>query len=133
MESRRPRALIADDHPPMLHAVGRLLSREVDVIAMVTDGQEAVSEALEHEPDLLVLDIAMPRLSGIAAAAQLKALGSHARIVFVTNLHDVEFVREALALGAVGFVVKDRIVADLLPAVRRVLAGERFVSPTIDR
>lgn len=117
----------------MLHAVGRLLSREVDVIAMVTDGQEAVSEALEHEPDLLVLDIAMPRLSGIAAAAQLKALGSHARIVFVTNLHDVEFVREALALGAVGFVVKDRIVADLLPAVRRVLAGERFVSPTIDR
>src|SRR5689334_12691149 len=100
MESRRPRALIADDHPPMLHAVGRLLSREVDVIAMVTDGQEAVSEALEHEPDLLVLDIAMPRLSGIAAAAQLKALGSHARIVFVTNLHDVEFVREALALGA---------------------------------
>jgi two-component system, NarL family, response regulator DesR len=73
----------------------------------------------------------MPGLNGIAAAARLKARGSTAKVVFVTNLHDREFVDESLALGDVGFVVKDRLVADLLPAIRRVLAGETFVSPSI--
>ena len=71
--------------------------------------------AARLEPDLLVLDIAMPGLNGIAAAARLKESGSTAKVVFVTNLHDREFVQESLALGEVGFVVKDRLVADLLP------------------
>ena len=60
----------------------------------------------------------MPGLNGIAAAARLKESGSTAKVVFVTNLHDREFVQESLALGDVGFVVKDRLVADLLPAIR---------------
>ena len=75
----------------------------------------------------------MPGLNGIAAAARLKARGSTAKVVFVTNMRDREFVQESLALGDVGFVVKDRLVADLLPAIRHVLAGEAFVSPSISR
>jgi DNA-binding NarL/FixJ family response regulator len=131
--SVRPRVLVADDHRAMLDSLVRLLSPDFDVVAMVTDGLAAVAEAEHFEPDLLVLDIAMPGLNGIAAAARLKEHGSKAKIVFVTNMRDREFVDEALALGVVGFVVKDRLVADLLPAVRQVLSGQAFVSPSVSR
>ena len=129
----RPRILVADDHRAMLDNLVQLLSSEFEVVAAVTDGLAAVTTATRLEPELLVLDIAMPGLNGIAAAARLKASGSTAKVVFVTNLHDREFVQEALALGTVGFVVKDRLVADLLPAIRTVLAGQSFVSPSIAR
>jgi DNA-binding NarL/FixJ family response regulator len=131
--SVRPRVLVADDHRAMLDSLVRLLSRDFDVVATVTDGLAAVTEAEHLEPDLLVLDIAMPRLNGIAAAARLKEHGSKAKIVFVTNMKDREFVQESLALGDVGFVAKDRLVADLLPAVRQVLSGQAFVSPSVSR
>jgi DNA-binding NarL/FixJ family response regulator len=131
--SGRPRVLIADDHPAMLNSLVRLLSAELDVVAAVSDGLAVVTTAARLEPDLLVLDIAMPGLNGIAAAARLKESGSAAKVVFVTNLHDREFVQESLALGDVGFVVKDRLVADLLPAIRKVLSGQSFVSPSVAR
>ena len=129
----RPRVLVADDHRAMLDSLVRLLTHEFDVVAAVSDGTAAVAEAEQLEPDLLVLDVAMPGLNGIAAAARLKEQGSRAKVVFVTNMRDREFVQESLALGDVGFVVKDRLVADLLPAIRRVLAGQTFVSPTVQR
>lgn len=131
--SGRPRVLVADDHRAMLDSLVRLLSRDFDVVATVTDGLAAVTEAEHLEPDLLVLDIAMPGLNGIAAAARLKEHGSTAKVVFVTNMRDREFVQESLALGDVGFVAKDRLVADLLPAIRQVLAGQAFVSPSVSR
>ena len=129
----RPRVLVADDHRAMLSSLVRLLSGEFDVVAAVADGLAAVTEAERLEPDLLVLDISMPGLNGIAAAARLKESGSTAKVVFVTNLSNREFVQESLALGDVGFVVKDRLVADLLPAIRTVLAGQSFVSPFVAR
>jgi len=129
--SGRPRVLVADDHRAMLDTLVRMLSRDFDVVAAVPDGLSAVAEAEKLEPDLLVLDIAMPGLNGIAAAARLKERGSKAKIVFVTNMRDREFVQESLALGDIGFVLKDRLVADLLPAIRRVLAGQAFISPSI--
>jgi len=129
--SSRLRVVVADDHRVMLDTLVRLLSREFDVVAAVTDGLSAVKKAAELKPDLLVLDIAMPGLNGIAAARTALEAGSTARVVFVTNMRDREFVEGSLALGEVGFVVKDRLIADLLPAARHVLSGERFVSPSI--
>ena len=129
--SSRLRVVVADDHEAMLDTLVRSLSKDFEVVAAVSDGLSAVAEAARLEPDLLVLDIAMPRLNGIAAAARTKELGSTAKIVFVTNLQDREFVEGALALGTIGFVVKDRLVADLMPAIRSVLAGKSFVSPTV--
>jgi DNA-binding NarL/FixJ family response regulator len=129
----RPRVLVADDHRTMRDLLVAMLSREFDVVAAVTDGFAAITKAEQLDPDLLVLDIAMPGLNGIAAAARLREHGSHAKVVFVTNLRDREFLHESLALGDVGFVVKDRLVADLLPAIRLVLSGETFVSPTVSR
>jgi DNA-binding NarL/FixJ family response regulator len=131
--SSRPRVVVADDHRAMLDMLVGLLSNDFEVVAAVSDGISAMSEAVHLQPDLLVLDIAMPGLNGIAAAARLKQDGSTAKVVFVTNLRDREFLEGSLALGDVGFVVKDRLVADLLPAIRHVLAGEAFVSPTVRR
>ena len=131
--SKRHRVVVADDHQVMLDALVRLLGREFDVVAAVSDGLSAVTAASQFEPDLLVLDIAMPQLSGIAAATRIMKEGSPVKVVFVTNLHDREFVQESLALGQVGFVVKDRLVADLLPAIRSVLQGNSFVSPNMVR
>jgi DNA-binding NarL/FixJ family response regulator len=127
----RPRVVVADDHRAMLDTLVRLLARDFEVVAAVTDGASVVTAVAEFAPDLLVLDIAMPRLNGIAAATRVRNSGSPAKVVFVTNLRDREFVQESLALGDVGFVVKDRLVADLMPAIRSVLDGERFVSPSV--
>ena len=131
--TNRPRVLVADDHRAMLDSLVRLLSAEFEIVATASDGLTAVTTARRLEPDLLVLDIAMPGLNGIASAVRLKESGSTAKVVFVTNLHDREFVQGSLALGEVGFVVKDRLVADLLPAIRTVLAGHSFVSPSVAR
>jgi DNA-binding NarL/FixJ family response regulator len=127
----RPRIIVADDHHAMLDTLVELLSAEFDVVAVVGDGEAAVAEVVQLEPDVIVMDIAMPRVDGIAAAARLMERGSAAKVVFVTNLHHREFVRRALALGNVGFVVKDRLVADLVPAIHGVLSGGTFVSPSV--
>jgi DNA-binding NarL/FixJ family response regulator len=129
--SDRPRVVVADDHHAMLDTLVQMLSSEFEVVAAVSDGLSVVTAAAELEPDLLVLDIAMPGLNGIAAATRVRKRGSTVKVVFVTNLRDREFVQESLALGQVGFVVKSRLVADLLPAVRSVLAGQSFVSNSV--
>jgi DNA-binding NarL/FixJ family response regulator len=129
----RLRVLVADDHQAMLDKLVRLLSPDFDVVASVRDGAAAVREAPLVNPDILVLDIAMPQLGGIEAAGRLKANGSTAKVVFVTMHHDREFVDGAMALGSVGFVVKNRLVSDLVPAILSVLAGQSFVSPSVRR
>jgi DNA-binding NarL/FixJ family response regulator len=129
----RLRVLVADNHQAMLDNLVRLLSNDFDVVAIVRDGEAVVREAPRVNPDILVLDIAMPVLSGIEAAGRLKANGSTAKVVFVTMYHDREFVDGATALGSVGFVVKNRLVSDLIPAIHSVLAGQLFVSPPLHK
>jgi len=128
----RPRILIADDHKPMLDHLVRMLSGEFDVVAAVGDGGAAVAEATRLTPDLLILDISMPVMGGIAAAGRLKATGSIAKVVFVTMYRDPEFVHESSALGVVGYVAKEELASDLVPAIHSVLAGLPFVSPCLD-
>jgi DNA-binding NarL/FixJ family response regulator len=128
---KRLRVLVADDHKTMLDYLVRVLSNEFDVVAAVGDGASVVNEAERMKPDVLVLDVGMPMMSGIAAASRLKAAGSTAKIVFVTMHHDREFVQESSNLGTVGFVVKDRLVSDLMPAIKSVLAGRPFVSSSV--
>jgi DNA-binding NarL/FixJ family response regulator len=128
---KRLRVLVADDHKAMLDNLVHLLSIDFEVVAAVADGGSVVTEAARVAPDLLVLDISMPVMGGIAAAGRLKATGSTAKVVFVTMHHDREFVQESSALGTVGFVVKDRLVSDLMPAIHNVLAGQPFVSPSV--
>ncbi len=126
----RPRVLLADDHLTMREMVTLLLESEFDIIGAVTDGQALIEMAAELNPDVVILDITMPGLNGIEAARRLKTDGSRAKIVFLTVHEDPDFVRESLATGALGYVVKTRLASDLLVAVRRALEGRTFVSPS---
>jgi DNA-binding NarL/FixJ family response regulator len=127
----RLRVLVADDRQAMLDQLVFLLSHDFEVVATARDGAVAAREALSIRPDIVIFDIAMPMVSGIEAAERLKANGSAAKVVFVTMYHDREFVERAMALGDVGFVVKDRLMSDLIPAIRSVLGGKPFVSPSV--
>ncbi len=127
----RPRVLLADDHLMIREKVTRMLESEFDIIGAVTDGEALLDEAALLDPDIVVLDITMPGLNGIEAARRLRETGSHAKIVFLTVHEGPDFTREALATGAVGNVVKPRLASDLLVAIREVLEGRSFLSPSV--
>jgi DNA-binding NarL/FixJ family response regulator len=129
--SVRSRVLLADDHPAMLALTAAALAGEYLVVGSVGDGHSLLSEAERLHPDVIVLDITMPRLDGIQAAAQLLRLPHPARLVFLTVHEDPDFARAALDAGALGYVLKARLASDLLPAVRAALTDRRFISPTI--
>ena len=95
------------------------------------DGRALLAEAERLHPDVIVLDITMPRLDGIEAARQLRRSHQPARLVFLTVHEDADFARAALDAGGLGYVVKARLASDLLPAIRAALADRPFVSPTV--
>jgi DNA-binding NarL/FixJ family response regulator len=125
----RIRVLLADDHEAMLDRVVRLLETECNVVGTATDGQQALEAAQDLKPDVLVLDVSMPVMNGIETAHRLKEAGAEARIVFLTVHDDPDFAKEALEAGALGYVIKSRIVSDLMIAINEVCAGRSFVSP----
>jgi DNA-binding NarL/FixJ family response regulator len=131
--SIQPRILLADDHSPIIERVKSLLQSGFDVVGSVDNGRDLVSEAARLKPDVIVLDISMPGLTGIEAARELREAGSTAKLVFLTVHERVEFVRACLAEGALGYVVKSRLPVDLLPAIHEALAGRRFISPPVSR
>jgi DNA-binding NarL/FixJ family response regulator len=121
----RVRILLADDHPDLLKTVEHHLESEFEVVGKVLDGQLLLEEAMRLKPDVIVSDISMPLLNGIDAADQLKESGCQSRIVFLTVHSDPDFVRECLATGALGYVVKSRMMTELVPAIREALAGQK--------
>jgi len=126
----RPRVLLADDHKEVRDTVAGLLSPEFDVVGVVKNGRELISAEAAMRPDVCVIDISMPEICGIEAARMLKASGSKAQIVFLTVHEDPDFVRAALELGALGYVVKSRMASDLCAAIRIALTGESYISPS---
>jgi DNA-binding NarL/FixJ family response regulator len=124
----RARIVVADDHELMRESVVRLLKRHFDVIAAVANGAALLEAALRLKPDVYVLDISMPLLSGIETAIHLKQNDSTAKVIFLTIHRDPDFVGAAFKSGAEGYVFKTRMAADLIVAVREVLAGRTFLS-----
>jgi DNA-binding NarL/FixJ family response regulator len=127
----RVRVLLADDHEDFLAIEARLLEQEFDVVKTVGDGRALLEATARLKPEVLVIDISMPVINGIDAARRLQASGCRARIVFLTVHDDPDYVRAALAAGALGYVVKCRLASDLLLAMKEALAGRSFVSPCI--
>jgi DNA-binding NarL/FixJ family response regulator len=124
----RPRVVLADDHREMLVRVTALLAAEFTVVAAVGDGEALVDAEADLHPDLLVIDITMPGISGLEAAALVRRRGSQVPIVFLSVHEEPEFVLAARQAGALGYVSKVRLASDLIPAMRAVLDGQRFVS-----
>ncbi len=129
----RARILIADDHQPIHERVRDLLQASYDVVGAVTNGIDLVDQAMSLCPELIVLDITMPGMTGIEVAHELRDLGLTAKLVFLTVHERVEFVHACLAEGALGYVIKSRLNVDLIPAIEQALSGHRFISPPLSR
>jgi len=124
----RTRVVVAEDLPPVLTTVVALLRESFDVVGAVSDGQAALEATLKLEPDLVVLDISMPLMSGIEVAQELKKLGNRAKIVFLTVHEDNDILKTCQSAGGLGYVIKLLMDTDLVPAINEALAGHRFTS-----
>ncbi|HMF98176.1 MAG TPA: response regulator transcription factor [Vicinamibacterales bacterium] len=123
------RVLLADDHAATLESWRVLLEQEFDVVESVSDGRALVEACDRLEPDVIITDIGMPGINGIAAAEMIVRRHPAARIVIVTVHADQTMLRRSLAAGACGYVLKVRVGEDLLPAIRSALRGELHISP----
>jgi DNA-binding NarL/FixJ family response regulator len=120
--------VLADDHAELLDGLRRLLEPQFEVVGTAQDGQAVISVAKDLKPDVLVLDISMPRVSGIEAARRLRQQDPAAKIVFLTMHQDPALVEQALDAGASGYVLKVAARTELVIALNEVLAGRSFVS-----
>ena len=126
---QRARVLLADDHPAVVKDLCAVLQPEFDVIATVENGVALLAEVDALSPDVIVTDIAMPGLDGIAAASEILRKNPAARIVFVTVHDEAEMVKKSLAIGVLGYVLKLTAGEDLVPAIHAALRGEQYISP----
>jgi DNA-binding NarL/FixJ family response regulator len=129
LETPSRRILVVEDYEPFRRFICSTLSKEPGFqICEVADGLEAVKKAEELQPELILLDIGLPSLNGIDAARRIRKLLPESKILFVSQESSADVVREALASGALGYVVKVNAGSELLPAVEAVLQGRQFVS-----
>ena len=127
------RILVVDDYEPVRRFLCSELSRhpQMQIISEASDGLEAVQIAQDLRPDLILLDIGLPRLNGIEAARRIRRLSPDSKILFVSQQSSPDLVQAALDTGAVGYVVKSDAASELLPAVEAVLRGKLFVSSSL--
>ena len=130
MAASSVRVLVVDDYEPWRRFVSTTLQKQpgLQVSGEASDGLEAVQKAEELQPDLIVLDIGLPTLTGIEAARRIRKVSPKSKILFISQESSADVVQEALASGALGYVVKVHAGSDLLPAVGAVLEGRQFVS-----
>jgi two-component system response regulator NreC len=127
------RVLLADDHSIVRRGMRSLLETDpaVEVVAEASDGLEALRLCEETKPDLLILDVAMPKLNGIDVAARAQKMPQPPRAIMLSMHLDESYVMRALNAGARGYLLKDATDEDLLPAIRAVSAGKSFFSPAV--
>src|SRR6478609_9948549 len=129
------RILVADDHGIVRSGIKLLLERQADlqVVAEASDGVEAVEQALATHPDLCILDVGMPRKTGLQAAREIRSFLSGTRVLMLSMHDDEHYLFEALKAGAAGYVLKREADQDLVGAVRAVGRGEAFLTNAAER
>jgi DNA-binding NarL/FixJ family response regulator len=130
---KRIRILLADDHAVVRQGFKMILSAQPDmeIVGEAGNGREAVEQAEELRPDVVVMDVAMPELNGIEATRRLAASIPHTRVIALSMHKDSVYVREILRAGARGYLLKDSGAADLVSAIRAVASGESYLSPAV--
>jgi DNA-binding NarL/FixJ family response regulator len=124
------RVLLADDHEIMRDILRLLIGKVVDmqVVATASDGQEAVSKAVVHDPHVAVLDISMPVMDGIEATRQINARCPETRVLVVSTYQTPVYIRRSVEAGASGYVLKDEVNSELVTAIYAVYRGNRYFS-----
>jgi len=125
--------LIAEDHALLVDALQMLLGTQADLrcVGAARDGEQALAMALSLQPDVLLLDLGLPRLDGLAVVEALQRAGSSVKVLVVTARLDAQSIRSALGFGAAGYLPKDEDSDELLLAIRRVAEGRRYISADI--
>jgi two-component system, NarL family, response regulator NreC len=126
--------IIADDHQIVRFGLRTLLESEPDfqVVGEAVDGLEAIQMVEQRSPDVVIMDLMMPRMNGLEAARQIHAQYPHIRIVILSMFDSEAYIVEALSVGAEAYLLKQSTTEDLVKAVREVLAGKRFLSPPLN-
>ncbi len=127
------RLLIADDHPLLRAGLRQVIETDprLQIVAEASDGAAALQLLATHKPDVAVLDIEMPQLTGFALLREMRAQRLTATVVFLTMYRDEEMFNEALDLGALGYVLKDSATTDIVAAIKAAAAGQPYISPAI--
>jgi DNA-binding NarL/FixJ family response regulator len=127
-----PHVLLADDHA-LVRAGFRALLRELElpVVAEASDGNEALRLLQLHQPDVVLMDIAMPELNGLEATARVAEAFPHVRVIILSMYANVEYVRRAMRAGAAGYLLKNAKAAELEMAIHAVIRGEAYLSPAV--
>ncbi|MCX8062820.1 MAG: response regulator transcription factor [Anaerolineales bacterium] len=129
------RILLADDHTILRDGIRSLIEDEPDmeVVGEAEDGITVVKLADSLKPDVILMDLAMPLLNGLEATRQIRKMNPHAKILILTMHENEEYIRQVLAAGAMGYILKDAAARELLGAIRSVNKGEVILSPAITR
>jgi len=127
----KPRILIADDHELVAEGLKGLLAENFEIVGISPNGRHLLSDAATLKPDVIVLDIGMPGLNGIDAAVQLSKILPSAKLVFVTQQIDIQYLRAAFRAGGIGYVAKQSASRELLIAINKALRGEVYVTPLL--
>lgn len=127
------RILISDDHTLIREGIKQLLELEDDirVIGQSGDGEEAINLAIELEPDIILLDINMPKINGIETLRRFKDLGIKTKVIILTIHEEREYILETLKLGADGYMLKDSDADNLIKGIRDVSMGKKYIQPSI--
>lgn len=129
----KPRILLADDHALVLEGFRRILEAHYELVGTVGDGRALLEAAKTLQPDIVILDVSMPLLNGIDAAAQLKKICPKTKVIVVTMHADTDYVRAAFEAGASAYVLKGSAVDELEQAIRAVLVGHSYITPLITK
>ena len=121
--------LLVDDFGEFRAALSLLLRKkpELQIVAEAADGIEAVENSPQLQPDVILLDIGLPKLNGIAAAQQIREVAPQSKIIFVTQETSADIMKEAIGSGGMGYVVKTKVESELLKAIDLVLEGKQFI------
>lgn len=122
--------ILADDHAILRDGLRYLLEAagDIEIVSMAANGQEAVEQAAQLCPDVVVMDISMPIMSGIEATKHICKVCEHTKVAILSMHHTTEYIQRALEAGAIGYLLKDSAGSELVAAIRQVNQGKRYIS-----
>ena len=125
--------ILADDHTVLRDGLRYLLEAagDIEILSMAANGQEAVEQAILHCPDVIVMDISMPIMSGIEATKRICKVCENTKVAILSMHHTTEYIQRALEAGAVGYLLKDSAGAELVAAIRALYDGKRYLSKKV--